>query len=268
MDKTPTFLANILKHKRVEIIQRKKVKPLVNLKKEITNLTTPRPFVQAIRQTLAANNIAVIAEIKKASPSKGIIRENFNPVEIAKSYSRAKATCLSVLTDEKFFQGHDDYIRQVKEACDLPVIRKDFIIDSYQVYESRAIGADCILLIVTILTDQQLLELMEIAQQLQLDVLVEVHTENELKRALKLDTPLIGINNRDLYTFKTDLNTTLFLKSKVPNNKIIITESGINTTEDIKLMRHNNIHTFLIGESLMREQDPGEKLKKLIVSSC
>lgn len=219
-----------------------------------------RNFEQALRD----KNPAVIAEIKKASPSKGIIRENFDPVAIAKSYEAHGAACLSVLTDKQFFQGDDEYLNASRNATALPVLRKDFMIDSYQIYETKDMGADCILLIASILDNHQLHDFSQLASELELSYLVECHTHDEVERALPLEGHLIGINNRNLNTFKTDINTSIELAKMIPKDKIIITESGINSAKDIQLMKANNIHTFLIGESLMREEDPGLKLSELI----
>jgi len=206
---------------------------------------------------------AVIAEIKKASPSKGVIRENFDPTQIAKSYAHFGAACLSVLTDVDFFQGSDEYLQQARAACNLPVLRKDFMIDPYQVYEARALGADCILLIVACLTDQQLHELCGLSHDLDMDVLVEVHDEQELERALRLPNKLIGINNRNLHTFETTLQTTLSMLDKIPSDYLLVSESGIHTPDDIKLLRENGVNTFLVGEAFMAAEDPGAKLKEL-----
>jgi len=210
---------------------------------------------------------AVIAEIKKASPSKGVIRENFDPVAIARSYEKGGATCLSVLTDVDFFQGADAYLQQAREACTLPVIRKDFIIDPYQVYEARTIGADCVLLIVAALSDAQLQELSQLAEQVGLDVLVEVHDEAELHRALKLNTPLIGINNRNLRTFDVSLQTTIDLLPLIPDDRIVVTESAIHTPQDVNFMRKHNVNAFLVGEAFMRADDPGVKLAELFAGA-
>ena len=205
----------------------------------------------------------MIAEIKKASPSKGVIRENFNPAEIATSFQSGGAACLSVLTDRDFFQGSADYLKAAREACDLPVIRKDFIIDEYQVYEARAMGADCILLIVAALGDAQMAELNGLAHHLEMDVLIEAHDETELLRALALSPTLVGINNRDLRTFDVSLDTTLDLLSKVPEDCLVVTESGILGTDDVALMRRNNVNAFLVGEAFMRAGDPGQKMREL-----
>jgi indole-3-glycerol phosphate synthase len=206
---------------------------------------------------------SVIAEIKKASPSKGVIREKFNPVDIARSYEEYGAACLSILTDEQYFQGDLKYLNLVKQEVGLPILRKDFIVDPYQIYESKINGADCILLIAAILSDQQLVEYEKIAHDLGMAVLVEAHDAKELDSSLQLQTELIGINNRNLKTFDVTLDTTLDLKNKIGKDKIVITESGIFTKSDVELMNKNDVHTFLIGESFMRHENPGEALNKL-----
>lgn len=260
------LLTDILNHKRQEIIQRKEQLAFDVLKKQVKDAPLPRGFLGDIHKKLAAHQPAVIAEIKKASPSKGVLRHDFDPLQIAKEYVKAGATCLSVLTDEKFFQGNARFIEQIRAMCDLPILRKDFIIDAYQIYESRLIGADGILLIVAALNDNQLQEFSQLAQTLKLDVLVEIHDAEELQRALKLSIPLLGINNRNLRTFETDLTTTLNLLPFIPTGKIVVTESGIYTVADIKRMRQHDVHVFLIGESLMRAEHPGEKLAELVRS--
>jgi indole-3-glycerol phosphate synthase len=224
-----------------------------------------RGFVDAIRRKLAAGEAAVIAEVKKASPSRGVIREDFRPADIARSYERGGAVCLSVLTDIDFFQGSDAYLQQARDACALPVLRKDFIIDPYQVYEARVIGADCILLIAACLSDQQMGELSSIAVELGMDVLVEVHDAEELARTLPLGLPLVGINNRNLRTFETRLETTLELLEEIPEERIVVTESGIHTPQDVALMRGHGVSTFLVGEAFMRADEPGEKLAELFL---
>jgi indole-3-glycerol phosphate synthase len=223
----------------------------------------PRDFVGAIRAKIATGNAAVIAEIKKASPSKGIIRANFNPAEIAESYEAGGAACLSVLTDVEYFQGSAEYLKQARAACNLPVLRKDFMIDAYQIYEARAMGADCILLIVAALDLATMQQLENIAHQLGMAVLVEVHNAEELALALQLQTPLLGINNRNLRTFEVTLDTTLGLLKSISGTKIVVTESGIFTADDVKLMRNNNVHTFLVGEAFMRQPEPGVELAKV-----
>ena len=263
MGSTPDILQKILKRKAEEVAERSS-RISLNSQMDLANTSgQSRGFVKAIESSLKARRNAVIAEIKKASPSKGVMRENFMPADIAKSYASGGATCLSVLTDVDFFQGSDDYLKQARLACDLPVLRKDFMVDAYQVYEAKAMDADCILLIVAALTDIQLSELADLADSLGLDVLVEVHDEDELHRALKLNTKLIGINNRNLRTFETSLNTTVDLLSQIPENRIVVTESGIHTTEDVRLMNDNAVYSFLVGEAFMRVEEPGEELNKL-----
>ena len=226
-------------------------------------LLQPRGFINSINQKIAAGKAGVITEIKKASPSKGILRENFNPAEIARSYELHGSACLSVLTDVDYFQGCNAYLQEARAACSIPVLRKDFTIDPYQVYEARAIGADAILLIVACLELNQMKELEACAHELGLDVLVEVHNAPELEQALELKTPLLGINNRNLKTFEVTLQTTLSLLSMVPNNKTLVTESGILNRADVQLMRDNQINAFLVGEAFMRAQDPGAALSDL-----
>lgn len=225
--------------------------------------TSSRNFVEAIKFHHTRNSSAVIAEVKKASPSKGIIRENFNPVEIAMSYEKGGAACLSVLTDEQYFKGHLSYLNLVRSQVELPILRKDFIIDPYQIYQAKAYGADCILLIVAILSERQLLEFEKIAFDLDLSVLVEVHSQEELEVALKMQTPLLGINNRNLKTFDVSLETSLSLKKNVSEDRIVVTESGIFSKQDVMLMSDAGIKTFLVGESFMREEDPGSALQNL-----
>lgn len=222
-----------------------------------------RDFVGSIHAKVMANKPAVIAEIKKASPSKGVIREDFNPAEIAKSYQAGGAACLSVLTDVEYFQGSAEYLKQVRAACKLPVLRKDFMIDPYQVFEARAMGADCILLIVAALELNQMRALEELAHELGMAVLVEVHDADELELALQLDTPLIGINNRNLRTFEVTLQTTLDLLKVLPEDRFVVTESGIFTPEDVKLMQSHDVHAFLVGEAFMRQPDPGAELARV-----
>jgi len=226
-------------------------------------LLKPRGFIQSIQEKVAAGKAGVITEIKKASPSKGILRENFMPAEIAKSYEKHGAACLSVLTDVDYFQGSIAYLQQARAACNIPVLRKDFTIDPYQVYEARAIGADAILLIVACLELNQMKELEACAHELGMDVLVEVHNAPELEQALELNTPLLGINNRNLKTFEVTLQTTLSLLSMVPSNKTLVTESGILSRADVQLMRENQINAFLVGEAFMRAADPGAALSDL-----
>lgn len=255
-----SILQRIARHKLEEIANAKKNKPLNTLLMQASSIER-RDFIAALKPNTTP---AIIAEIKKASPSKGVIRENFDVAQIATVYDQYGARCLSVLTDIEFFQGHPDYLILAKNHCTLPVLRKDFIIDPYQVYESLALGADCILLIVAMLDDVQLADFCQLAQELKMAVLVESHTREELDRALLLPTPLIGINNRSLHTFNTDIQLSIDLKHCIPEDKIVITESGINTREDIKLMQNHGINTFLIGESLMRASNIGSALKKLM----
>ncbi len=263
MSDTPDILVKILNRKREEIAERGQHVSLEKLKQQIDVSSKPRGFADAMAKSVAAGQPAVIAEIKKASPSKGVMRPDFHPAEIARSYAKAGATCLSVLTDIDFFQGHDNYLIDARNACDLPVIRKDFIIDPYQVYEARVIGADCILLIVAALDDATLRELSDLAHQLGMDVLVEVHDEAELQRALQIPNKLVGINNRNLRTFETSLDTTLSMLDKIPDDRLVVTESGIHTPEHVRLMRDHNVHAFLVGEAFMVAEDPGERLKAL-----
>jgi len=257
------ILDTIIATKFEEIKESQKIKSLDQLKDEVKSASQPRGFVKVIETQLSKNKAAVIAEIKKASPSKGIIRENFNPKEIAISYEKGGATCLSVLTDQNYFQGHADYLKEARAACSLPVLRKDFMVDPYQIYEARAMGADCILLIVAALPLDLMQELEEITHSLGMNVLVEVHSQEELNLALQLKTKLLGINNRNLKTFDVSLQTTFELIKNISSDKIIVTESGIFTSSDVKLMQDHDVHTFLIGEAFMRESDPGHSLKTL-----
>ena len=263
MSNAADILKKIFDRKLVEIEERKQKCSKKEIIKLASGLPPCRGFYNAIYSTIERGKAAVIAEIKKASPSKGVIREDFDPSAIARSYEKAGATCLSVLTDIDFFQGSDEYLQQAKAACKLPILRKDFILDPYQVYEARVIGADCILLIVACLDDRQLTELAGITSALGMDVLVEVHNREELERAMMLRTPLIGINNRDLHTFETTLETTLGLMVDVFEDRTVVTESGIHSKDDISLMRKNNVNAFLIGEVFMTADDPGKKLKEL-----
>ncbi|MCK4675367.1 MAG: indole-3-glycerol phosphate synthase TrpC [Gammaproteobacteria bacterium] len=261
--KTPDILINILKRKREEIAERSANISIDALKQQCVSADTVRGFIQSIENKINNNQPAVIAEIKKASPSKGLLRENFDPADIANSYANHGAACLSVLTDKDYFQGHEDYLKQARAACELPVIRKDFIIDPYQVYEARAINADCILLIVAALDDENLQLLLHLAHELKMDVLMEVHDEQEMRRALKTGAKLIGINNRNLSTFDTSLETTLSMLDMVNENHILVTESGIHTKDDVQLMHDNGVNAFLVGEAFMRADNPGEKLAEL-----
>lgn len=260
---TPTILTRILARKDQEVAERQQAVSEADLLALAEKQSAPRGFINALNQRIAAGDPAIIAEVKKASPSKGVIREEFHPADIAKSYAQGGAACLSVLTDADFFQGHEDYLIAARDACKLPVIRKDFITHGYQVCEARAIGADCILLIVAALDDVQLRDLHQQANQLGMDVLVEVHDAEELNRALKLDLALVGINNRNLHTFDTSLNTTLDLLAQIPDSVTVITESGIHTRADVQLMRDHRVNGFLVGEAFMRQADPGQALKNL-----
>ena len=257
------ILNKILATKREEVAAAKAKKSLDQVREEAYNQPDPRDFVGSILAKVDAGKPAVIAEIKKASPSKGVIRENFNPAEIAKSYEKGGAACLSVLTDQDYFQGSSEYLKQARAACSLPVLRKDFMIDPYQVYEARAMGADCILLIVAALELAQMRELEETAHDLGMAVLVEVHDGDELELALQLETPLIGINNRNLRTFDVTLDTTLGLLKQLPEDRFVVTESGIFTPEDVALMMNNHVHAFLVGEAFMRQPDPGAELARV-----
>ena len=257
------ILARIVSRKREELDERRTRHPLDALRELAASQVASRGFARAIADRVSAGHAAVIAEIKKASPSKGIIREQFDPVSIARSYEQAGAACLSVLTDVDFFMGADDYLVQARQAVRLPVLRKDFIIDPYQVYEARSMGADCILLIVSILDIADLHALYELAVSLGMDVLVEVHDRKELDKALTLDPMLVGINNRNLRTFTVDLNTTLDLLEFMPPETIVVTESGIHEKADVGRMRASNVNAFLVGEAFMRQPDPGKALAML-----
>lgn len=259
---TPTILKRILVRKAEEVRARQALTPDPVLRERFVQVEPPRGFVAALERRITQQQVAVIAEIKKASPSKGVLREDFQPAEIARSYARHGAACLSVLTDEDFFQGSDAYLQAVREACDLPVIRKDFIIDPYQVTEARALGADCILLIVAALDDQRLRALHGQATGLGMDVLVEVHNAEELQRAMVLDTRLIGINNRDLHTFSVSLNNTYDLLAAC-EDRLVITESGILESADVEAMKARGVYGFLVGEAFMRAEDPGERMAQL-----
>ena len=261
------ILKKILAVKAQEVASAKPVKPVPQLRAEAERAAPVRDFVGAIRNKIAAGQPAVIAEIKKASPSKGVIRADFRPAEIAASYAQHGAACLSVLTDVQFFQGSAEYLKQARAACDLPVLRKDFIVDEYQIYQARAMGADAILLIAAALTLKQMQVFEALAHQLGMAVLVEVHDGDELEIALQLTTPLIGINNRNLRTFEVSLQTTLNLLPNIPQGRIVVTESGIFTADDVKMMRHHNVSTFLVGEAFMRADDPGVELAHVFTLS-
>lgn len=257
------ILQKIAAHKLKEVAELKQQLSFNQLKEKLSHAPAPRNFVKALQTKIINKQAAVIAEIKKASPSQGVIRENFDPTAIAKGYAAGGAACLSVLTDQNFFQGSNSYLQQARAAVELPVLRKDFIIDEYQIYEARAIGADCILLIVAILDDQQLMTFTQLANELNMSVLVEVHDQAELTRALLLPTPLIGINNRDLRTFVTDLNASISLSKYLPTDRLLVTESGIHTEQDVALLKQQGISAFLVGEAFMRAEDPGQKLQAL-----
>ena len=263
MNDTPDILKKILRRKAEEIVECSTQLSMRELSRRIEDLPRPRGFFHRLQDRLESKQPAVIAEIKKASPSKGLLRDPFEPAVIARSYAEHGATCLSVLTDRDFFQGSDAYLQQARAACELPVLRKDFMIDPYQVYESRVMGADCILLIVAALGDAMLQDLAGLALHLDMDVLVEVHDRDELERALALGLPLLGINNRNLRTFETHLETTLELLEQIPSDHIVVTESGIHTAEHVALMRSHGVHVFLVGEAFMRAPQPGEKLAEL-----
>ena len=261
------ILNQIIAVKRTEIAAAQKRKPLAAVRADAESRVLTRDFVGAMRAKIAAGQAAVIAEVKKASPSKGVLRADFIPADIAQSYAegdgKVSAACLSVLTDQQFFQGSVDFLKQARASCDLPVLRKDFIVDAYQVYESRVMGADCILLIAACLDDGQMAEFEAIARSLDMAVLVEVHDQTELDRALRLRTPLVGINNRNLRTFEVTLDTTLGMLAGVPSDRLLVTESGIVTQADVQRMRAAGVNAFLVGEAFMRAEDPGLALAEL-----
>lgn len=261
------ILNTILARKAEEIAERSARVPQAELAARAGDAPPTRGFADALQAAIALGDPAVIAEVKKASPSKGVIRPDFRPADIAVSYEFGGASCLSVLTDVDFFQGADAYLQQAREACTLPVLRKDFTIDPYQVYEARVLGADCILLIVAALDDGQLVELSNLAMQLDMDVLVEVHDIDELERALQVPVPLIGINNRNLRTFEVSLETTLAMKDAVPKDRLLVTESGILVPGDVAKMRAAGVDAFLVGETFMRAEEPGEALRQLFFSA-
>ena len=263
MSGTPDILRRIVEVKHQEMVAAKARRSLASVRAEAESRRDVRGFEQALRAKVAQGQAAVIAEIKKASPSKGVLREDFRPADIARSYEQHGAACLSVLTDEQFFQGHADFLQQARQACALPVLRKDFMVDDYQVFEARAWGADCILLIAACLDDAQMSDLEATAQALGLDVLVEVHDARELERALRLKTRLVGINNRDLRSFEVSLQTTLGMLKEVPADRLLVTESGILSRADVALMRAAAVHSFLVGEAFMRAPEPGEALAAL-----
>ncbi|MEM6574496.1 MAG: indole-3-glycerol phosphate synthase TrpC [Pseudomonadota bacterium] len=257
------ILTRILRRKAQEVTERAAAVSLRELSQRVEDCPPPRGFADALVRRSEAGQPGVIAEIKKASPSKGLIREDFYPAALAQSYAAGGAACLSVLTDEDFFQGHDRFLQEAREACDVPVLRKDFVLDTYQVYESRVLGADCILLIVAALGDAALMELSVLAAELGLDVLVEVHDGEELERALQLPCGLIGVNNRNLRTFETTLQTTFSLLPRIPEGRLLVTESGIADRDDVRRLKDAGVGAFLIGETFMRAADPGEKLRSL-----
>ncbi|MDZ4074361.1 MAG: indole-3-glycerol phosphate synthase TrpC [Hylemonella sp.] len=261
------ILDKIVAVKRQEVAAALKKTSLAAMRADAESRVLTRDFVGAMRAKIAAGQAAVIAEVKKASPSKGVLREDFIPADIAQSYAegdgQTSAACLSVLTDRQFFQGQPDYLKQARASCELPVLRKDFMVDPYQIYESRAMGADCILLIAACLDDAQMADLEAIARGLDMAVLVEVHDGAELDRALKLKTPLVGINNRNLRTFEVSLETTLALRERVPADRLLVTESGILDRADVQRMRTAGVHAFLVGEAFMRAPDPGLALAEL-----
>jgi len=260
---TPTILKKIIDRKWEEVKERSSQVSINALQALTKNADPVRGFRSALEAKIAAGDPAVISEIKKASPSKGVIREDFVPADIAKAYESAGAACLSVLTDVDYFQGADEYLKQARAACSLPVLRKDFMVDPYQIVEARTLEADCILLIVAALDDGQMAELNDCAHELGMDVLVEIHNAEEFDRAMKLDPPLLGINNRDLHTFDLTLDTTFNLLPQVPKDTLLVTESGILAPQDVAVMREKNVNAFLVGEAFMRASDPGAELKKL-----
>ncbi len=257
------ILNKIVAVKRQEVVAAIRRKPLAAVRFDAESRVLTRDFAGALRAKITAGKPAVIAEVKKASPSKGVLRADFIPADIAQSYAEYGAACLSVLTDKDFFQGSVDYLKQARASCDLPVLRKDFIVDPYQVYESRVMGADCILLIAACLDDAQMKSLEALAMSLDMAVLVEVHDRAELDRALKLKTPLLGINNRNLQTFEVSLDTTLTLLKDVPADRLLVTESGITTPADVARLREAGVNAFLVGEAFMRAEDPGVALAAL-----
>ncbi len=261
------ILNKIVQTKHEEVAQRLRKASLADMRADAESRVLTRDFEGALRAKIAAGQAAVIAEVKKASPSKGLLREDFIPADIAQSYAfgdgHTSAACLSVLTDQQYFQGSTDYLKQARASCDLPVLRKDFMVDVFQIYESRAMGADCILLIAACLNDAQMADFEAVAHDLGMAVLVEVHDAAELERALKLKTPLLGVNNRNLRTFEVSLDTTLTLMTQLPPQKLLITESGIATREDVLRLRQAGVHAFLVGEAFMRAPEPGQALAEL-----
>jgi len=256
-------LDKIMAHKAQEVAHQKRQVSFADIKARADDTEPCRGFVASLKNSLTNNQSAVIAEIKKASPSKGVIRSDFDPARIAVSYEEHGASCLSVLTDSEFFQGSADYFKAARAVSALPMLRKDFMLDDYQIYEARVMGADCILLIVAALDDGLMMDLAGRARELDMDVLVEVHNESELHRGLALDMPMIGVNNRNLQTFETSLSNTIDLLASVPDTVFVVTESGIHTAGDVALMREHNVNSFLVGEAFMRADEPGEKLSQL-----
>ncbi len=263
MENTPDILKKIIARKKIEIEECRNNTSLDDMIAKSKYGLPTRGFYEALNNKSKRKESAVIAEIKKASPSRGVLRKDFNPIDIAKSYESGGATCLSILTDKDFFKGDNQYLIDAREAVNIPVLRKDFIIDPYQIYEARAINADCILLIASCLNDIQLKNLSDLAIELSMDVLVEVHDLDELKRALKLNLPMVGINNRNLRTFEVSLQTTIDLLKEINDNSLVITESGILTKQDVELMRVNEIYGYLVGEAFMRQDNPGMALQEI-----
>ncbi len=266
MTEAPSILQKIVAEKQKSLAERKQAIPLAQLKAKIAGLPVCKPFAEVIHNRVQQHKAAVIAEIKKASPSQGVIREPFDPIMIAQEYECAGAACLSILTDEPFFQGKDEYLTQVRAVTELPLLRKDFMVDTYQIYEARVIGADCVLLIAAILDVQQMQELEQVAFSLGLSVLVEVHTVAELEKALSLSTALVGINNRDLHTFVVDLNTCVELARHMAGDRCVVAESGIHTSQDVERLQAEGIYAFLVGEAFMRAPSPGAALRGLFQS--
>ena len=264
---TPDILERILARKAEEITERSTHVSMRELGERIDGMPPPRPFADALRARIGKGRAAVIAEIKRASPSRGLLREQFEPAAIAREYEAGGAAALSVLTDQDFFQGTDQHLESARAACALPVLRKDFTIDAYQVYEARALGADCILLIVAALGDASINDLAGLAVHLGMDVLVEVHDADELERVLHLDRLMLGINSRDLRTFETDLDTVVNLLTSIPDDRLVIAESGIHTPQDVRRLRDEGVHGFLVGEAFMRAEHPGERLAALFADN-
>lgn len=265
MKNAADILATIIARKAEELIERKVAKPLSLLQAQVADMADqPRGFAEALQAKRVQGQPGIIAEIKKASPSKGVLRADFQPAQIAMAYAEYGAACLSVLTDRDFFQGDEVYLQQARAACTLPVLRKDFMIDPYQIYESRSMGADCILLIAAVLDDKRLIEMSALAQSLDMGVLLEVHDADELQRALSIPDCLLGINNRNLRTFETSLQTTLDLLPSIPVDRVVVTESGIQDVADIQRMQAHEVHAFLIGEVCMRAAHPGHKLQEFM----